>query len=53
MIKDILEGIIEVVVEIGTDMLETCQTLLNDIDAKLMGSYEEIEAYEKAKKLNK
>ena len=60
MIKDILEGIKEVVVEIGTGMVDSCQTIsvkanevFNDIDVKLMGSYEEIEAYEKAKESRK
>lgn len=58
MIKDILSGVKDVVVELGSGMTETCKTLssqanevFNDIDVKLMGSYEEIEAYEKAKAL--
>jgi len=60
MIKDILNGVKEVVVEISTGMAESCKTIFGEsyrfydnLNVKLMGSYEEIEAYEKAKKLNK
>ena len=56
MIKDIVEGVKEVVVELGTGMAESCKIAYGescnfyaDLDVKLMGSYEEIEAYEKAK----
>jgi hypothetical protein len=56
MIKDILDGVKEVVFEIGTGMAESCQTIsvsankiYDDINVKLMGSYEEIDAFEKAK----
>ena len=56
MIKDILDGVKEVVVELGSGMAESCKIAYGescnfyaDLDAKLMGSYEEIEAYEKAK----
>ena len=56
MIKDILEGVKEVVVEISTGMAESCKTIFaesyefyNNLNIKLMGSYEEIGAYEKAK----
>ena len=56
MMKDILDGVKKVVVELGTGMAEGCKvayakscTFCADVDVKLMGSYEEIEAYEKAK----
>ncbi|CAA6814276.1 MAG: Unknown protein [uncultured Sulfurovum sp.] len=56
MIKDILDGTKEVLVELTTGMVETCKelslqstTLCDDIEVKLMGTYQEIEAYEKAK----
>ena len=56
MIKSILDGVKEVVVELGTGMAESCKiaygqscNVYADLDVKLMGSYEEIEAYEKAK----
>ena len=58
MIKDILDGVKEVVVELGTGMAESCKiayaescNFYADLDAKFMGSYEEIEAYEKAKEV--
>ncbi|CAA6823993.1 MAG: Unknown protein [uncultured Sulfurovum sp.] len=56
MIKDILDGAKEVVLELSAGMTESCKeisrksnTLFADIEVKLMGTYEEIEAYEKAK----
>ena len=56
MIKDILNGVKEVVVEISTGMAESCKTVFgesyefyNDLNVKLMGSYEEIGTYEKEK----
>ena len=56
MMKDILDGVKKVVVELGTGMAEGCKVayaksciFYADLDVKLMGSYEEIEAYEKAK----
>ena len=58
MIKDILDGIKEVVVEVSSGMLESYQTIsaqaskiFDDVNVKLMGSYEEIEAFEKAKEI--
>ncbi len=60
MIKDILDGVKEVVVEVSTGMAESCQTIsvqankiFADLNVKLMGSYEEIEAFEKAKEAQK
>jgi hypothetical protein len=56
MIKDILTGTKDVIVELSSGMRETCGTLstdinscLDDLNVKLMGSYQEIEAYEKEK----
>ena len=56
MKKDILDDVKKVVVEWGTGMAKGCKvayakgcTFCADVDVKLMGSYEEIEAYEKAK----
>jgi hypothetical protein len=56
MIKDILDGVKEVVVELSTGMAESCKIafvesskVYADINAKLMGSYEEIDAFEKTK----
>ncbi|CAA6812888.1 MAG: Unknown protein [uncultured Sulfurovum sp.] len=59
MIKDILDGTKEVAGELSRGMIESCKEisiksniLFADIEVKLMGSYEEIEAYEKAKASN-
>lgn len=60
MMKDILDGVKDVVVELGTGMAETCQTIsekantmFSDIEVKLMGSYDDIEAYDKAQETKK
>jgi len=54
--KDILEGIKEVVLELSSGMKESCQVvfqesseLYKDLNVKLMGSYDEIEEHEKSK----
>lgn len=56
MIKDILTGAKDVIVELSNGMKETCGSLstdinscLDDLNVKLMGSYQEIEAHEQAK----
>jgi hypothetical protein len=56
MIKDILMGTKDVIVELSCGMKESCSTLstdinscLDDLNVKMMGSYQEIEAYEKEK----
>jgi len=56
MIKDILAGTKEVVVELSSGLKENCLSLstqvnscLDEMNLKMMGSYEEIEAYEEAK----
>jgi hypothetical protein len=56
MIKDILSGTKEVIVEVSCGMKEGCESLssqintcLDDLNIKMMGSYQELEAYEKAK----
>ncbi|HHD82214.1 MAG TPA: hypothetical protein ENK94_03380 [Campylobacterales bacterium] len=58
MIKDILAGVKEVVVELSSGMKESCGSLtteinscLDDLNVKMMGSYEEIEAHETEKAL--
>ena len=56
MMKDILESVKSVMVELGSGMAESCKVVYGescnfyaDVDAKLMGSYEEIETFEKSK----
>ncbi|HIP52267.1 MAG TPA: hypothetical protein EYG94_09295 [Campylobacterales bacterium] len=60
MIKDVLDGIKEVVIEVSIGMKESfselsseSKILFSDLEVKLMGSYEEIEAHEKAKATEK
>jgi len=54
--KDILEGVKEVILELSSGMKESCQVvfqesseLYKDLNVKLMGSYDEIEEHEKSK----
>lgn len=56
MIQEILTGTKEVIVELSCGMKENCSTLytdintcLDDLNVKMMGSYQEIEAHEKQK----
>jgi hypothetical protein len=56
VVENIVDGIKEVVREVSAGMVKSSQVIFvkiseiyTDIDVKLMGSYEEIEAYEKAK----
>jgi len=55
-----LDGIKEVVIEVSIGMKESfselsseSKILFSDLEVKLMGSYEEIEAHEKAKATEK
>ena len=54
--NDILDGVKAVVFDIGSGMAESCKRVFtesyefyNDVNVKLMGSYEEIGSYEKDK----
>ena len=56
MIKDILNGMKDVVVEVGTGMLESYNEISTEarktfakLEVKLMGSYEDLEALSKVK----
>lgn len=52
MVKGIYYGVKDVCVELSSGMKEACDDIncvLDGINVKLMGTYEEIEAYEKAK----
>jgi len=58
MIKEIVTGTKDILVELGSGMKESCGTLstdinncLDDLNVKLMGSYQEIAAHEKEKAL--
>lgn len=60
MIKDIVDGTKEVVLELRDGMKESYEDIsvrankiFTAIEVKLMGSYEELEAYEKAKEAEK
>ena len=60
MLKDILEGSKEVLLELFEGMRESSKELwersmeiFEAVDVKLMGSYEEIEAFEKEKESKK
>jgi len=60
MLKDILEGSKEVLLELfqgmsenSKELLERSKEIFEAVDVKLMGSYEEIEAFEKAKESKK
>jgi hypothetical protein len=56
MIKDVLDGIKEVLVEVSTGMIESYKEVsteatkvFGELEVKLMGSYEDLEALSKVK----
>ncbi|CAA6810204.1 MAG: Unknown protein [uncultured Sulfurovum sp.] len=54
MIKNIFEGTKEVLTELTSGMTEVCQDIsvkIEGFEVRLMGTYEEIEAYEKSKEI--
>ncbi len=60
MIKNLLDGVKEIIVELtqgvfnaGKELSSEVSEIFQDIRVKLMGSYEEIEAFEKSKEAKK